>query len=217
VSAEPTALVFVRAPRAGTVKRALEPWLGPAGCAGLQAALVRRAAAWAGAAAPGAAWLAVDPPDAVAEVAALAGPGVAVIAQSGAGLHERLAAAVARVAGGPLLLAGSDCPRLGAAHAAAALSDLATGCDAVVGTTLDGDWYLAALAAPRPDLLALAPDRAARPDGFGRMLATAHALGAEVGVLRHERALRTPDDMAAHLADPLLAPELRAALTPSGP
>ena len=70
----------------------------------------------------------------------------------------------------------------GAAHAAAALADLAAGCDAVVGPTLDGDWYLAGARARRaPDLLTLAPGRGAGPDGFGAVLATAHALGAEVG------------------------------------
>jgi len=210
------ALVLARAPRPGGVKRALEPALGPDGCAALQAALVRRAADWARAAAPGAAWLAVDPPGAVADVAALAGPGIEVFPQSGGGVAERLAAALVRIDGAPVLIAGSDCPRLGPAHAAAALSDLAAGCDAVVGTTLDGDWYLAALADGRPELLALAPARSAGADRVGGLLAKAHALGAEVGVLRHERALRTPDDMAAHVADPLLAAELRALLAPSG-
>ena len=39
---------------------------------------------------------------------------------------------------GPLLLAGTACPRLGAAHAAAALADLEAGCDLVFGPTLDG-------------------------------------------------------------------------------
>jgi glycosyltransferase A (GT-A) superfamily protein (DUF2064 family) len=157
----------------------------------------------------------VDPPDAVGEVAELAGDGVKVFAQAGGGRQPRLAAAVARVATGPLLLAVADCPRLGPAHAEAAGVDLAAGCDAVVGTALNGDWYLAALAEPRADLLALATARAARPGAFGRMLATAHALGVKVGVLRHERLLRTPDDLAAHLADPLLPRDLRAVLAAS--
>ena len=34
----------------------------------------------------------------------------------------------------------------------------------------------------------------------------------EVGLLRHERALRTPADAAAFLADPLTPAEVRAAL-----
>ena len=214
MTAGPTALVLARAPRPGRVKRALEPRLGPAGCAALQAVLVRRAAAWARAAAPGAAWLAVEPPDAVEEVATLVGDGITVFAPAGADRRERLAAAVARAGGGPLLIAGSDCPRLGAAHAAAMLADLGAGCDAVVGTSLDGDWYVAGLAVPRPELLALAPGPATRSDGFGGILAAAHELGAEVGVLRIERLLRTAEDMAAHLADPLLPAEVRAALAP---
>ena len=43
-------------------------------------------------------------------------------------------------------------------------------------------------------------------------LERARRLGAEVGMLRHERLLVTPDDAAALLADPLLPAELRAAL-----
>jgi hypothetical protein len=53
--------------------------------------------------------------------------------------------------------------------------------------------------------------RPARP-ASPRALELARGLGHEVGLLRHERALATPDDAAAFLADPLLAPELRAAL-----
>ena len=45
------------------------------------------------------------------------------------------------------------------------------------------------------------------------MLERARALDASVGLLRHERALTTPDDAAALAADPLVDPELRAALS----
>ncbi len=45
------------------------------------------------------------------------------------------------------------------------------------------------------------------------MLEQARALGASVGLLRHERVLATPDDAAALAADPLVDPELRAALS----
>ena len=45
------------------------------------------------------------------------------------------------------------------------------------------------------------------------MLRRARELGAEVGMLRHERVLATPDDAAALLADPLLPDELRTALS----
>jgi len=106
----------------------------------------------------------------------------------------------AAFADGPLLLLAAVCPRLGAAHVAAALDDLAAGCDASYGPTLDGDWYLAGLAAPRAGLLAGSPFAIAREHGL------------EVGLLRHERALRGPGDVAACLADPLTPGDVRAAL-----
>ena len=57
--------------------------------------------------------------------------------------------AVEAVGSGPLVVLPAICPRLGTGHVAAALADLAAGCDAAYGPTLEGDWYLAALAAPR--------------------------------------------------------------------
>ena len=56
------------------------------------------------------------------------------------------------------------------------------------------------LAAPRAELLAGSPFAVAREHGL------------EVGLLRHERALRGPGDVAACLADPLTPADVRAAL-----
>ena len=102
---------------------------------------------------------------------------------------------------GPLLVLPAICPRLGSAHVAAALADLEAGCDAAYGPTLEGDWYLAALAQPRAELLSRNPFTVAREHD------------AEVGLLRHERALRTTADAAAFLADPLTPADVRAALS----
>jgi glycosyltransferase A (GT-A) superfamily protein (DUF2064 family) len=187
----------------------LDPLLGPERRAALQALLIRRAAAWAAAAAPGAAFVAVEPRAAADEVAALLPPGVIAFPQEGSDPAAVIAAAVARIGRAPLLIAGVDCPRLGAEHAAAALGDLDAGCDLVFGSTLESGWYLAGLREPRPELLRVA---ASRPGGIGVLLEQARALGAEVGLLRHERVLATPGDVAALLADPLLPAELRAAL-----
>jgi len=109
-------------------------------------------------------------------------------------------AAAAALGRGPLLILPAICPRLGSGHAAAALADLQAGCDVVYGPTLEGDWYLAALATPRLELLEGSP--------FG--VAREHDV--EVGVLRYERALRTGADGAAFLADPLTPADVRAAL-----
>jgi glycosyltransferase A (GT-A) superfamily protein (DUF2064 family) len=210
--ASPAALVIARAPSAGPVKPELAPLLEPERRAALQALLLRRAGTWAAAAAPGAAFVAVAPAAAVDEVAALLPAGVMAFAQEGEAPADVLAAAIARVGHGPLLIAGTDCARLGAAHAAAVLADLAAGCDVVIGATLEGGWYLAGLREPRPELLAVAPDAWQREGGIALVLGRARELGAEVGMLRHERLLVTPADAAALLADPLLPAELRAAL-----
>jgi uncharacterized protein len=145
------------------------------------------------------------------EVRSLLPPGVTAFAQEREAAAA-LAAAIARIGRGPLLIAGTDCPRLSAAHAAAALADLAAGCDVVVGATLEGGWYLAGLREPRPELLTVAPAGWGDEGGFELVLRRATALGAEVGMLRHERLLVAPPDAAALLADPLLPADLRAAL-----
>jgi len=226
--ARPAALVLARAHSSAPVKPGLAPLLGAERRAALQALLIRRAAAWAAAAAPGAAFVAVDgslddvaallpagvtpfPQEGAAPSAASRQTGMTAFPQQGGAPPEVLAAAVARIGRGPLLIAGTDCVRLGAAHAAAALDDLAAGCDVAIGATLEGGWYLAGLREPRPELLAAAAD-AWREGGIGPVLGRAADVGAEVGLLRYERLLATPHDAAALLADPLSPAELRAAL-----
>jgi glycosyltransferase A (GT-A) superfamily protein (DUF2064 family) len=207
------ALVIADAPSAPDALAGLAPLLDAGRRAALQALLVRRAAAWAAAAAPGGAAVAVAPGRGVAEVAALLPAGVDAFAQEGEDPSAVLGAAVARAGRGPILIALPGCARLGPAHAAAALDDLASGCDVVFGSTLEGGWYLAGLREPRPELLTVAPDAWQRAGGIGLVLERARAAGASVGMIRHERLLATPGDVASLLADPLLDPELRAALS----
>jgi glycosyltransferase A (GT-A) superfamily protein (DUF2064 family) len=204
------ALVVARAP-SPAAKPELVPLLGAERCAALQALLLRRAAAWAAEVAPGAAFVAVE--GALAEVTALLPPGVTAFPQQRGEPSAVLAAAIARVGRGPLLIAGTDCPRLGAAHARAALADIDAGCAVVIGATLEGGWYLAGLREPRAELLTVAPEAWQRGGGIALVLRRAAELGAEVGMLSHERLLATPADAAAMLADPLLPDELRAALS----
>jgi len=208
-------LVMARAPRRGEVRRALEPLVGPDGCAKVQAALIEQAASWGQAVAPRALHVAHDPPDAGPELRALLGSEASLFPQNGDGIAARLADAAARVFhrhDGPLLIVWPDLPRLRPDHAEAALDDLRAGCDVAFGPVIDGGFYLIAIPRPSPKLFGL-PEQAWRsPDAMTMGLAAAREAGLEVGILRAERALHRPADMRAALADPLLAPALERIL-----
>jgi len=81
----------------------------------------------------------------------------------------------------------------------------------------DGGFYLLALARPLPALFDLPADTWRSADAMGTALVAAHSAGAEVGLLRTERGLRSPADVAAALADPLLDAELRGLLDGGAP
>ena len=96
-------------------------------------------------------------------------------------------------------------------HAAGALDDLADGCALSLGPMFDGGFYLVAFARPVRALLELADDAWRRPDPIGLAADARPAASLAIGLLRTERGLRTPADVRALLADPLLDDELRAA------
>jgi uncharacterized protein len=203
---EPAVLLMARAPRLGEVRRALEPLLGREGCLELQSALIAHAAVWARHISSVPIHVAHDPPDAGAELRRLVGPDAVMFPQNGEGIAGRLADASARVltrTGGPLLIVWPDLPRFRAAHAVAALSDLAAGCDVVFGPAIDGGLYLVGISRPLPELFAL-PEQTWRHDVMGVALTAIRDVGYEVGILRAERALHRPADLRAALADPLL-------------
>jgi uncharacterized protein len=202
----PAVLIMARAPRAGEVRRALEPLLGREGCLELQAKLITGAAAWARKVGASALHVAHDPPDAGAELRRLVGSDALVFPQNGEGITGRLADASARVlsrSGGPLLIVWPDLPRLRTAHATAALEDLSSGCDVVLGPAIDGGLYMVGIARPLPELFAL-PEQTWRGDVMAVALTAIRDVGFEVGILRAERALHRPADVRAALADPLL-------------
>ncbi len=205
-SVAPAVVLMARAPRRGEVRRALEPLLGAAGCVALQSALIAQAAAWAHQVAPGAVHVAHDPPDAAPELRRLVGDAV-MFPQNGEGIAGRLADATARIFSqrpGPVLVIWPDLPRLRLEHAAAALEDLASGCDVVLGPTFDGGFYLVGLPRPLPSLFALPEGSWRGGDAIALGLAAAGDAGLEVGILRAERALHRPADIRAALADPTL-------------
>src|SRR5689334_17148322 len=212
----PAVLLMARAPRPGTVRPALEPLIGPARCAELQAALVRRACTWASQVAPGSVHVGYEPVDAGAELRALLGPDANLFPQSGAGISGRLTQASARLftrGDGPVLIIWPDLPVWWADHAAGALSDLSDGCDVSLGPEFDGGFYMIGLARPLPVLFGL-PEQAWRsPDAISTAIVAAREADLEVGLLRAERGLRRPEDVRAVLADPLTDSELRGILT----
>jgi glycosyltransferase A (GT-A) superfamily protein (DUF2064 family) len=196
---------MAQAPVPGQCKRLLEPLVGRDGCVALQRALLLRAAAWALSVAPEAAHVALHPASARDEVAELIPPELDVFAQDEGALGDRLAAAVARVAGRAraVLVAGIDVPQLGPAHAAGALEDVAAGCDVSLGPSTDGGSYLLGLARPDRDLLAGAVGAWARTEITARALEATRAGELSVGLLRSERELHAPGDARALVADPL--------------
>jgi glycosyltransferase A (GT-A) superfamily protein (DUF2064 family) len=205
---QPAVLIMVRAPRAGTVRRALEPTLGPARCAALQAMLIERAAAWASEVAPGGVHVAYEPADSGPELRALLGMEVFLFPQNGEGIAGRVADASARVFGhveGPMLIIWPELVRWRVEHAIGALDDIRDGCDVTLGPVIGGGFYLIAIAKPLPSLFGL-PEQAWRSrDVMSIALPAAQKAGLEVGILRTERGMHSPDDLRAALADPLVA------------
>lgn len=207
----PAVVIMARAPRRGMVHAALEPLIGADGCVSLQTALLLRTLSWAREVARERVFVAYEPPDARAELTTLMGLGPTYFPQNGDGIASRTAAASAHVfASGerPLLIVWPVLARLTATHAAAALDDLADGCDVVLGPVVDGGLYLVGVRRPAPALFGL-PERAWRsPELVPIAVTTAGQSGLQIGLLRTERALQRPADVRSALADPLLAPEL---------
>jgi CTP:molybdopterin cytidylyltransferase MocA len=177
---------------AAPVERQLAALLGEQGMAALRRELAARARRWAAAAAP----------DRAFEATSL---DAAAVALHG---HE-----------GPVLLAAPDVPSLSAAHAAAAVADIAAGTLITIARTTDGHPFLVGLPRLDPDLLDLTADLFDwELDGmevFGRVVLAAEAADAEVGMIATERRLASIGDARALLADPLAPAELVPLLAPA--
>jgi glycosyltransferase A (GT-A) superfamily protein (DUF2064 family) len=198
-----SALVLAAAPQPGHALPGLEPLLGPDGCAALQARLFARAARLAAEASPGAAYVAVDPPETAELLGDLAGEGVTVFGLDGRTRGERIAGAVEYVqrrGDGPIVVFGTGAPAVRAHHLQAAREVLWGGRDVAIGPTLGGDWYLIALARSAPGLFDLPPGAWGGDRVLGLTLRAARGAGLSVGLIEPERELRAPDDVAPLLA-----------------
>lgn len=135
-----TIVVIAKVPAPGRVKTRLSPGLSAHAAASVAGAALADTLEAVRAAPAGRRVLALaGPPAALRDLPA----GFDVIAQRGAGLGERLAAAfrdAGNLAPGPVLLVGMDTPQLTAGLLGRALELLAT-CPAVLGPAEDGGWW----------------------------------------------------------------------------
>ncbi len=204
-------MVMAKEPRAGRCKTRLCPPATPAQAARLaEAALADTLAAVAHA-----------PVD--RRVLALDGrpggwlpPGFDVLPQRGAGLDERLAAALADVASPgaehPVLVIGMDTPQVTPGLLGAALARLLTpGVDAVLGPAADGGWW--ALGLRRPDPATTLGVPMSTPATGAAQRRRLSALGLRVADLPELRDVDVIDDaraVAREVPDSRFAAELAA-------
>ena len=152
--------IFARAPVPGRAKRRLVPALGEEGAADLQRRMTDRAVAAAAAARAGRVSLWCIPDCRHPSFRTLAARHrIRLRVQRGHDLGERMGAAMRRLLERHpfALLAGSDCPALGAAAFRQAAEWLDGGADAVLAPALDGGYVLIGLRRFEPSLFADIP------------------------------------------------------------
>ncbi|HEY2159759.1 MAG TPA: hypothetical protein VGH24_00495 [Solirubrobacteraceae bacterium] len=105
---------------------------------------------------------------------------------------------------GPVLAIWPVLARFRPEHAVGALGDLEAGAGLVIGPVIDGGGlYLLGLSRPLGELVSVPDETWSGEGAMSAALQAAAEAGLEVGILRAERALRSPDDVRAALADPL--------------
>ena len=141
--------------------------------------------------------IAFTPPHARAEMAALAGPGVALLAQEGDDLGERLTHVFDRLFGDgheAVIATDSDSPTLPMAYVAQGAEALVLGkADIVIGPTDDGGYYLIGLGRRQPDLFHRIPWSTS--ETRDATVARARELGLSVLLLPQWFDVDTPEDL----------------------
>ena len=214
-------VVLAKAPEPGRVKTRLCPPATPAEAADLAAAALLDTLDAVRAVPGGRVLVALtgDPRRAArARDVAVALLGADVVAQRGADLGHRIAAAHADAAvlarGVPTLQLGMDTPQAGPALLAAAGQRLRVpgGPDAVLGPAADGGWWALGLRDPRRAAL-VAGVPTSRDDTGQRTLAALRGAGLRVELLPELRDVDTAADAVAVAAD---APDTRFAAAVAG-
>jgi rSAM/selenodomain-associated transferase 1 len=185
-------VVFLRAPRAGSVKTRLAAALGEDAALDVYRDLL--AATFAALADQAGVELRHTPDDAGPEIAPMLRAGWAAAPQGGGGLSERLARAVDdafRSGAGRVLVIGSDCPYLTGGDIGEALDALEES-DLVLGPALDGGYWLIGLRRPAPYLFRGVPW--STPDVLAATRRHAEAAGLHVALLRALADIDTPED-----------------------
>jgi rSAM/selenodomain-associated transferase 1 len=207
-----TAAVLAKAPIPGFAKTRLVPLLGAEGAAELHALLVERtlrtvrSAGLAGAAL----WCAPDRSHPFFATLA-AGGALELRDQPEGDLGARLlAAALAHLGMGPVVLVGTDCPGLTAGHLRDADAALAEGADAVILPAEDGGYAALGLRRVDPSLFAGIPWSSAEVLAATR--ARLRGLGWAVHEQRAVRDVDVPADVAWLVSSGLLAEGERARL-----
>jgi rSAM/selenodomain-associated transferase 1 len=145
--------IFAKAPHPGLAKTRLIPSLGEDGAAALHARLVERTVATAQAARAGEVQLWCSPDEQHSFFQSLSlRSGCLLLRQCEGDLGRRMAGAVDRMLcdASFAIIVGTDCPALTPDDLRLARDSLAGGCDAVLGPSEDGGYYLIGLCRPRP-------------------------------------------------------------------
>ncbi|WP_310393185.1 TIGR04282 family arsenosugar biosynthesis glycosyltransferase [Hymenobacter sp.] len=198
LGAECHLLVFARVPALGRVKSRLAAGIGDAAALAVYNELLgitRAAVEQAGV--PATVWLADAPGPAPAAAEAAQWPGMAVRGQPAGDLGQRMAAAFAAAfaaGAGRVVIIGTDCPGLRAAHLTAAFARLRAH-DVVLGPATDGGYYLLGLRQLRPELFEHKAWSTASV--LADTLADARRLGCRVALLPELRDVDTAADLAA--------------------
>jgi rSAM/selenodomain-associated transferase 1 len=149
-----TILIFLKAPRLGTVKTRLADTVGPKVAQSIYRELVE--GQMARLSERDSICVQYAPHDAAADMTAWLGADVSYRAQCKGDLGARLSDAIMthfQMGYSRLICIGGDCPQLTVRHIAAAESAMDAGADLVLGPTEDGGFYLLSLSAPHSDLL----------------------------------------------------------------